>query len=119
VIAIRFPIPAPGTRGVFRKLGLRKADAISVVSAAVSIGPSADGKRKVRIALGAVAPRPIRARRAEEILATGGPIEAAAAAAASEASPVTDLRGSEWYRREAVEALVRRLIRRAIEGEER
>jgi len=114
--AIRFPIPASGTTGGFRKLGLRKADAISVVSAAVSIGPSTDGERKVRIALGAVAPTPIRARKAEEILASGGTIGAAAATATSEASPVTDLRGSEWYRREAVEALLRRLLERVFEG---
>jgi len=118
--AIRFPIPPSGTVGGFRKLGLRRADAISVVSVAVSIGPPADGKRMVRIALGAVAPRPIRARKAEEALTTArideGSIAAAAATAASEASPVTDLRASAWYRKEAVEALVKRLVLRAVEG---
>jgi len=117
--AVRFPIPLKGTVGGFRKLGLRKADAISVVSAAVSIGPLTDGERRVRIALGAVAPRPIRAHRAEETLAARPideeSIRTAAEAAASEASPVSDLRGSAWYRREAAEALVRRLLRRFIE----
>ena len=120
ITAIRFPIPAEGTEGRFRKLGLRRADAISVVSAAVSIGPPADGGRRVRIALGAVAPTPIRARRAEEALSAGpideGAILAAAEAAASEASPVSDLRGSDWYRREAIRALVRRLLRPVVEG---
>jgi len=118
--AIRFPIPSDGTSFAFRKLGLRRADAISVVSAAVSIGGSNSGERRVRIALGAVAPTPIRSDEAERILAAGpitpSSIAAAAAAAAAEARPVSDVRGSAWYRREAVATLVRRLLERVFEG---
>ena len=68
----------------------------------------------IRIGLGAVAPIPIRARRAEDIL-TGSKVSEeliaeAAARAATEASPISDLRASEWYRREIVRHLTQEAL---------
>jgi len=113
--AIRWPVPAPGSVGAFRKLALRKADAISVVSAAVMVEPGEDGRcGQARIALGAVAPTPIRARAAEEALRgqklTPETIGQAARLAAEAVSPIDDVRGSADYRRRVVEVLVRRLL---------
>ena len=72
-----------------------------------------------RIVLGAVAPTPIRVRRAERIL-KGKPLEEPlierAAQRASEASkPIDDVRGSVAFRREIVAVLIRRTLKEAIE----
>ena len=79
-----------------------------------------DGACKaVRIGLGCVAPTPMRARKAEEILEgqalNDATIREAACAAAEECNPMDDLRGSERYKREMVAALVRRLAPKVYE----
>jgi carbon-monoxide dehydrogenase medium subunit len=87
---------------------------IAMVGVAVLITPDA-GKNSVqeaRIGLGAVAPTPIRASKAEALL-RGKPLspsllKEAAAAAAAESSPIGDQRSSAEYRRWIVEALTRR-----------
>ena len=122
--AVRWPLPPPQAVGAYRKLALRQATAVSVVSVAVMVElshlpESAEpfGKvecRQVRIALGAVAPRPVRAHAAEEAL-RGQPLtpEAIAEAArlAVEATCcIDDLRGSATYRRRVTEVLVRRAL---------
>ena len=100
----------------YYKIGLRKADAISVVSAAVLV-ETGEGRHctKARIALGSVAPLPIRAVKAESSLEgsllTPQAILQAGATAASEVSPISDLRASAAYRRQMVAVLVCRLIR--------
>jgi len=103
----------------YEKLGLRKADAITVVSASVARMPS-DGS--ARIALGAVAPTPLRVRRAEEELGIGtwsaDAIANAARLAADEARPIDDVRGSGTYRKREVDVLVRRSLERVAEGGE-
>ncbi len=106
----------------FRKIGKRRAEVLSIVSAAVGFG-LADGRLEgVRIALGSVAPTPMRARKAEKILEGKEPspdlIEEAAAAAREETRPITDVRASAEYRREMSFVLVRRLILDLL-GEER
>jgi len=102
----------------YYKLGLRKADAISVVSVAVLLEISNQGTcTKARIALGSVAPKPIRAMNAEAaLMGTGvGPseIEKAGEIAAGECTPISDLRASAEYRRRMVGVLVRRTIEQA------
>jgi carbon-monoxide dehydrogenase medium subunit len=74
----------------------------------------------VRIALGAVAPTPIRAYAAEDLL-RGQPLTrelvgAAAGQAQSTARPIDDLRGSAEYRRAMVGVLTKRTLERAIES---
>jgi carbon-monoxide dehydrogenase medium subunit len=74
----------------------------------------------VRITLGAVAPTPLRARTAEKILigkyVTKNLIEEAGQMAATECKPISDIRGSEEYRRDMVRVFTRRALRRAIYG---
>ena len=109
---IWIPAPPPDSFGVYKKLGMRKAMDLAVVGVAVfgCWDASGDRIRDIRIALGAVAPTPIRARAAEKILTGAKPtndrIEEAAAAAVSEAAPLSDVRSSEGYRREMIGCLV-------------
>ena len=65
---IVFPRPEPGTGGGFEKLGLRRALEIAIVNVAAVLTLEADGKtiKSARIALGAVAPTPIRSPQAEK-----------------------------------------------------
>ncbi len=115
--AVRWPVPPPNSAGAFYKLGLRKADAISIVSVAVMVEGDGNGVcRQARIALGAVAPQPLRSHAAEELL-RGQPlttegIAEAARLAAEATSPIDDIRGSATYRRRVIEVLVRRLLTR-------
>ena len=75
--------------------------------------------REVRIALASVAPTPVRARSAEDMLRgqTLSPQLVAAAAREAQAriTPIDDVRGSATYRKSIVEALTQRTLERAIE----
>jgi len=103
------------SRSVFLKVGRRKAMEISVVSAAVSLKFDAGGVcESARIALGAVGPRPLRAKAAEKLL-QGEVVDAAlvadaAAQARDECTPRSDPRASAAYRTAVVEGLVKRAI---------
>jgi len=102
----------------FLKHGRRKALSLAVVNAACALRPNADGSiGEARIALGAVAPVPFRARRAEAVLTGRRPsvelFVQAALAAAEETSPLSDLRASAEYRHTLSEVLVRRALRYA------
>src|SRR5436190_1835245 len=78
-----------------------------------------DTLNTVRIALGCVAPTPLRAPKAEEIISgkhfSSDVIDQAAASAAEECSPTSDLRGSEKFKRGIVRVLVRRAAEKAHE----
>lgn len=112
---VRWQIPTTKSANAFYKLGLRKADAISVVSAAVMV--ESDGERIAcaRIALGSVAPTPLRVKKAEEILKGQKPSPElflnAASLAEQAVSPISDVRASADYRREMSGVLVARLLR--------
>jgi aerobic carbon-monoxide dehydrogenase medium subunit len=73
----------------------------------------------VRIAMGVVAPRPVRAKKAEEAmkgkLISENLFEKVGEIAASEATPRDSIRGEAWYRAEMVKVLTRRAILRSIE----
>lgn len=121
VVAVRFPARGQEVRSAFERLGTRKALAIARVSVAVAARVEADGTlREVRVALGAVAPTVIRARRAEGILegATwGGEVaRAAREAVGREARPITDLRAGEAYRREMCGVLLERAVATIVDG---
>jgi len=115
-IVIGVEVPAhPARRGGFAKFGLRRSQAISVVSVAAAVQTDGDGRVTLAwMALGAVAPTPRRAPEAEEALVGVrlGPqaIETAAQAAAEAAQPIDDIRGSAAYRREIVRVLARRAL---------
>jgi len=113
--AIRWPVPQPRSAAAFYKIGLRKSDAIAVVSVAVMIAYDERGHcERARIALGSVAPRVIRIYAAEEMLygqpLTDKAIAEAARLSAKATSPIDDIRSSAAYRRRVTEVLVRRLL---------
>jgi len=120
----RIEIPLPAGEEGFRKFGTRRADAISIVSLAWRWEKDADGTfTNVSLALGAVAPTVVRARRAEAELKGRRPeprvVEAAVAALVSDISPIDDLRASARFRREVAGVLLREELgarRRAISG---
>jgi len=120
--AIRIPPMAADQRGIFLKLGLRRAQAISVVDAAVVIRLDESGLvSEARIALGSVAATIVRAPAAEAHLTgrrlTAETIAAAAALASASVKPIDDVRGSAEYRGEMVKALVARALRRLRSGD--
>ena len=108
---VRFPALGPRQRGIFRKLGLRRAQAISVINLAVVLTLGDDDRvEDARIALGSVAPTVVRASAAEAFL-VGKALDAATCGeagklAAAAATPIDDLRGSARYRLATVAALV-------------
>jgi CO/xanthine dehydrogenase FAD-binding subunit len=110
---------APGKSGAnrFYKLARRKGDAITVTGVAVTLAVENGICTKARIALGAVAPVVMRARRAEALLegqvATPALIDEAGREAARECRPIDDIRASAEYRRHTVHMLTRRLVTEA------
>lgn len=99
----------------FAKIGVRNAMVISTVSACLF--RAEDGTTTV--ALGSVAPTPLRPRRAEAMIsAEPNPSEAARAEfgrlVSEEVMPITDHRSTEAYRRHASGVLARRLLERCL-----
>ena len=113
--AVRLPLPGPGQRVRFYKTGTRPALDISTISIAFAARRDAAGRLNgVRLALGAVAPTPLRARRTEALL-EGQVLDAAlatqaAASAAAEATPIDDVRASAWYRLELLRNMTTRML---------
>lgn len=107
------------TCSTYMKFGLRKSGALAVVGVAVAITLQEGMISDARIALGAVAPVPMRAKKSETLLKgkalSDELLEQAAASAAAECHPISDLRGSEAYRRHLVGILTKRALRKAIE----
>src|SRR5690606_13370922 len=113
--AISFPALASNERGIFLKLGVRRAQAISVVNAAVVLAVDGDVVTEASITLGSVAPTIINAPVAEQALIgqrlTPEVIAEAARLAASTPSPIDDVRSSAEYRTEMVRVLVSRALK--------
>lgn len=117
-LSIRVPPPAPRTGRVYSKHGRRKAMELATVGVAVSLTLDAAGRcTEVRMALGAVAPTPMRAREAEASL-EGQMIDAAVIARAAKLAqaackPISNVRASAAYRSDMVEVLTRRALQQA------
>jgi CO/xanthine dehydrogenase FAD-binding subunit len=115
ILRIRFPLA--GQRQVrFRKVGTRRAQAISKVVMALAWQSGSDGTwRDVRVALGSVAATPIRAPRTEAALEGAAPSAETADRAADtlrdEIQPIDDVRSTADYRREVAARVLHRLIR--------
>lgn len=111
---ISVPAPALAQRGTFLKLGLRRAQAISIVNAAVVLVFDGDTVADARVALGSVAPTIVRAAEAERLLrgqVLGDRVIADAASAVSRSvTPISDVRGSADYRRYMTGVLVRQAL---------
>lgn len=121
LLSVDVPEPAPRSGDAFERFTPRSAMDIAIASAAAAVTLDAQGQRveAVRIALGAVAPTPIRALRAEDLARekelTPELLRQAGAAAMEECSPIDDIRGSAAYRKKLVGILVQRVLRRAVE----
>lgn len=118
LLEIQVPVPPPDTKGVYLKYG-RSAVDLATVGVAVIITLESGGVcRDVRIVLGAVAPTPMRAKKAEEVLRgkriEPALIEEAAQTASGEARPITDVRASAEYRQEMVKVFTRRAVEQII-----
>ena len=116
VTAVRLPI-APGRELRFRKVGTRRAQAISKVVMALAWTPAGDAWTDVRLALGSVAATTVRAKRTESVLEGARPdretADAAVAALLAELSPIDDVRSTADYRRAVAGRVLHRLIRDA------
>ena len=131
ILRVRIPL-AGGREARFRKIGTRRAQAISKVVLALSwrepsaaegapAGAGATGGngewRDVRLALGSVADRPIRARATETVLEGAAPTpetaDAAAEALAAEIHPIDDVRSTADYRRVVAARSLHRMVRDA------
>jgi carbon-monoxide dehydrogenase medium subunit len=117
VLRVRIPLPS-GRQMCFWKVGTRRAQAISKVVLALAWQPDAEGAwRDVRVALGSVAERPVRAPHAEAALEGSRPTAetaaAAAAAISAEITPIDDVRSTADYRRAVTGRILHRLVRDA------
>ena len=117
-LVLRIRIPLVARREVrFRKIGTRRAQAISKVVMALAWRDGGHGWSDVRLALGSVADRPIRAPETERVLDGAGPTpeiaELAAATLAAEIQPIDDVRSTADYRRVVAARVLHRLIRDA------
>lgn len=124
---IAFRALTPQQQGVFIKLGLRRAQAISVISVAVIVETAGDPAQtpvqQARISLGAVAPVIVRATAAEDYLLgkvlDDAVIQAASRFALRAAAPIADVRSGADYRMGMVETLVARALRQLRMGQAR
>ncbi len=112
---IQIPRPDTHSKGIYIKLSPRHSMDLAVVGVAVLINYDGDSVQNIRIALGAVSPTPMRAKKAEAYLLgkklDDSSIDSAAQIAAAEARPISDQRASAEYRRDMITVLTRRAIR--------
>lgn len=114
ITGVRMPEEMP-ERQEFAKIGVRNAMVIATVCCVVT----RDDGGATRVALGSVAPTPMRARRAEEMISSvsrpsEGDLSEFARLVSEEVTPITDHRSTEEYRRLASGVLARRLLERCL-----
>jgi xanthine dehydrogenase small subunit len=115
VLALLIPKLRAGERDYFRKVGTRRAQAISKVVMAARVQPSSGLIERIGVAVGSVAATVMRAPRTE-LLLTGASlttqvIETARQMIAGEVAPITDLRSTEGYRRAVTGNLLASFLR--------
>jgi len=118
LVFILVPLPPANTGISFQKFALREAGALAVASVASRITLAYGKIDRTAIVLGAVAPTPVLALKASEFLRGNKPsqslFEKAALMAKEEGKPISDIRGSLWYRKELVHVLTRRALNEAL-----
>ncbi len=122
ILRVRLPI-LPGREARFRKVGTRRAQAISKVVLALAWRDGGDDSgagrawRGVRLALGSMAPTPIRAEATERVLEGAAPTadtaDRAAEVLAGELRPIDDVRSTAAYRQVVAARALHRLLREA------
>jgi aerobic carbon-monoxide dehydrogenase medium subunit len=117
-----FVLEEPWTNSASRYviMGLRGAMEIDLVNVAVNLAldPANRKVKEVRIVLGAVAPAPLRARQAENLLKGNVPEDAlldrVSETCASESRPIDDFRATAAYRREIIKVLSKRTLKEVL-----
>jgi xanthine dehydrogenase iron-sulfur cluster and FAD-binding subunit A len=117
---IRVPAMTGNQRGLFLKLGLRRAQAISVINVALVLAFEGEQVSDARITLGCLAPTIVHASTAEAYL-KGKTLDAAVCNEAGrlaneDVTPIDDIRGSARYRRATLAALVTQGLQRIAAG---
>lgn len=114
---VRVPVPPRNTGSAYTRHTPRKQMDIAVVGVGVLLTLPGERIERARVALGAVAPTPVRARQAEAALegqtVSDDVLTRAAEAAAAESSPISDVRGSAEFRRHIVRVTTERMLREA------
>ena len=114
IAAVILPGPAPGARHFYRKVGTRRAQAISKVCFAALAEVEGGALKEVRIALGSVAPVALRCRRTEGALRGRSLDEEALREAAEElggeVTPIDDVRSTARYRTRVAQNLLREFL---------
>jgi CO/xanthine dehydrogenase FAD-binding subunit len=113
IVAAYLPTPSPRTHVTWKKVGTRRAQSISKVMGSAAIELDAGVVRSARVALGAVADRPIRIAAVEVAVRGLSPLDAAAAARAAlrgAITPIDDVRSSAAYRLDVAANLVARFF---------
>ncbi len=121
LVSVDLPRLAAGTRVTYKKFLPRTQDDYATVSVAAALRLGADCLcEDVRIALGAAATTPVRARKVEDALRGQllGPeaIKEAAALVRDEVDPLDDLRGSAGYKREMARVWTQRALIELLNG---
>ncbi|MCJ7654076.1 MAG: xanthine dehydrogenase family protein subunit M [Dehalococcoidia bacterium] len=116
---IQVPAVSPHTGTTYTKFNVIQSDLATVgVAVSITLGSSDGICQDIRIALGASAPTPMRAKKAEEVLRgkkiTDDLLKKAGEVASTEAQPISDIAASEEYRRELVRVLVARVGKEAL-----
>jgi CO/xanthine dehydrogenase FAD-binding subunit len=114
ITRIALPTPPEPAVHFYRKVGTRKAQAISKVCVA-GLAPVRDGRLgEVRLALGAVAPTVVLARQTAAYLSGRRPTDIDRVATRqlleAEIAPIDDLRSSAWYRRQVARNLLEQFL---------
>ena len=119
LVSVRVPALPARSGSAYMRLEYRRAMEIAVVGAAAAVTLNGDGDvESCRIALTAVAPTIVRSPGAEAAI-VGKPVNeetlaAVAAAASADASPISDVRAGERYRRHTVGVMARRAVETAV-----
>lgn len=115
-IFIHLPLPNTGTS--YQKFSLREANALAVASVASRLTLKNGKIDRVAVVLGAVAPTPVLALKVSGFLKGRKPSQSlfkkAALMAKEEAKPISDIRGSIWYRKELIQILTLRALNEAL-----
>jgi CO/xanthine dehydrogenase FAD-binding subunit len=119
LIAVDLPAPAPSSGSCYVRLEYRRQMEIAVVGATAAVTLDGGVITDARVAITALAPTIRRAPEAEAALtgSDGGTeaVDAAAAATAAAATPISDVRGSAEYRTAMAQVIARRAIAAAID----
>ena len=116
---IQIPPAAPNTGTAYTKFNVIESDMATVgVAVSITLTSKAGTCKNARIVLGAAAPTPMRAKKAEKILIgkkiTDSLLKEAGEIASTEAEPISDIHASAEYRRELVKVLVKRVGKEAL-----